>query len=64
MIRAVERYVESAKAEVQVLRYLESRDSSGDLVKLKEAFPMADTYCMVFERVAIYPHFLVGTKSL
>jgi CDC-like kinase len=51
VIRAVERYVESAKSEVQVLRYLASRDELGSIVRLRDAFALEENYCLVFERV-------------
>jgi CDC-like kinase len=53
IIRAVERYVESARTEENILRYLEARDPRGDskVVRLHDCFERKGNYCMVFERV-------------
>jgi hypothetical protein len=53
VIRAVERYVESAKTEEYILKYISARDPKGDskLVRLYEAFERKGNYCMIFERV-------------
>ena len=53
IIRAVERYVESAKAEEYILKYLDARDhfQNKKIVKLYECFQRKQNYCMIFERV-------------
>jgi len=51
----VERYVDSARTEEYILKFLEARDhqKNSKVVKLYEAFERKGNYCMIFERVTI-----------
>ncbi len=56
MIRAVPRYIKSAKIEVDILKDILSRnEGSGKecVVEFKEAFEFKDNYCMVFELLGL-----------
>lgn len=55
MIRAVERYVESAKTEVEILLDLKRKDPEGkfQIVQLIEAFEFKKNYCMIFEKLGL-----------
>ncbi|CAD8075908.1 unnamed protein product [Paramecium sonneborni] len=52
-IRAVERYIESAKIETKILWYIQEKDKSGqfNIVRLFTSFERYDNYFMVFERL-------------
>ena len=51
MIRAVERYVESAKEEVRILKELKKQDKNNYIVKLYDNFSFGHNYCMIFEKL-------------
>ncbi len=53
VIRAVERYVEAAKIEANILERLYSADPEhkSHIVKLYEHFPLGNNYCLVFEKL-------------
>jgi serine/threonine protein kinase len=53
VIRAVERYVEAAKIEAEIIEKLNSSDPEhkSHIVKLFEHFPLGDNYCLVFEKL-------------
>lgn len=56
MIRAVPRYIKSAKIEVHILKdILSKNDGTGRefIVDFKEAFDFKDNYCMVFELLGL-----------
>ncbi|CAD8145506.1 unnamed protein product [Paramecium pentaurelia] len=52
-IRAVERYIESAKIETKILWYIQDKDKSGafNIVRLFTSFERYENYFMVFERL-------------
>lgn len=53
VIRAVKRYVDSAKIEVDVLRRLNKADPThqSNIVRLFDDFPLGENYCLVFEKL-------------
>jgi len=53
VVRAVDRYVEAAKIEAQILREVNQADPThqSHIVRLFEDFPMGDNYCLVFEKL-------------
>ena len=55
MIRAVERYVDSAKTETEILEYILKKDpiSKFHNVELVQTFNFGSNYCMVFERLGL-----------
>jgi serine/threonine protein kinase len=55
VIRAVDRYIDSAKTETEILTYLKKNDPEDKyhIVKLKSAFDFEKNYCMVFEKLGM-----------
>jgi len=55
IIRAVKRYIESAKTEEYILKYLAARDPRGDskVVRLIDTFERKGNYFMIFERLGL-----------
>ena len=53
IIRAVDRYVDSAKIEAQILKMLNNSDPEGrsHIVKLYDHFQLGPNYCLVFEKL-------------
>lgn len=53
IIRAVERYIESAEIECEILSSLKDKDKDDDkgIVRLIEHFKFKENYCMVFENL-------------
>lgn len=52
IIRAVDRYVRSAKEETGIVEALQTLDPSNELMlKFYCAFPFGENYCMVFEKL-------------
>lgn len=53
IIRAVERYIDSAEMEVNMLEHMRENDPNDKhhIVKLVEAFKFGDNYCIVFEKL-------------
>ena len=52
MIRAVERYVESAKEETKILKQLSNKDTNNFIIKLYTHFTYGSNYCMIFEKLS------------
>ena len=53
VIRAVRRYVEAARIEVQVLKEVQRFDPTrqSNIVELLDDFELGENYCLVFERL-------------
>ncbi|CAG9324619.1 unnamed protein product [Blepharisma stoltei] len=53
VIRAVKRYVEAAKIEVEILHRINRADPThqSNIVQLYEDFPLGGNYCLVFEKL-------------
>lgn len=53
IIRSVERYVEAAKIEAEIIQKLNRSDpeNKSHVVRLFEHFPLGNNYCLVFEKL-------------
>lgn len=55
VIRAVDRYVQAAKVEADILRQLNTADpeNQSNIVKLHHEFEYENNYCLVFEKLGL-----------
>jgi len=61
VVRAVKRYIENAKVEVETLKYINSKDK--DSVRYYESFKYQDNYCIVFEELGISVYDLIRKEN-